>query len=198
MAQREGRAYAFPHWAAIGVAGPRLYIARSPHYHRCVSFDAPIAVTGSPVLPEWVDYNGHMNVAYYLLNFDRALDVMYDQIDIGIDYKRRTSNSTFTLQCLINYSRELLEGAPLSYTFQLLDYDKKRMHFFGRMFHAEEDYMAATLEWLAIHVNLETRRAADMEAETLAAFAELSEAHAGLPQPPEAGRAIGIAREKVN
>ena len=161
-------------------------------------FDAPIAVTGSPVLPEWIDYNGHMNVAYYLLSFDRALDVMYDLIDIGIDYKTRTSNSTFTLQCQINYFRELLEGAPLRYTFHLLDHDRKRMHFFGRMFHAEEDFMAATMEWLAIHVNLETRRAADMEAGTLATLAQLSVAHAGLPQPPEAGRAIGIAREKVD
>lgn len=160
-----------------------------------MSFNAPITVTGNPVLPEWVDYNGHMNVAYYLLNFDRALDVMYDQIDIGIDYKTRTSNSTFTLQCQINYVRELMEGAPLRYTFQLLDYDRKRMHFFGRMFHAEEDYMAATLEWLAIHVNLGTRRAADMEAETLATLAELATAHAGLPRPPEAGQAIGIPRK---
>ena len=159
-----------------------------------MKFESPIEIAGGTVRPEWIDYNGHMNVAYYLLAFDQALDRLYDDIGLGIDYRRATNHSTMTLETHIHYMRELVEAAPMHFTFQLLDYDQKRQHFFGSMHHAEEGFVAATHEWLTIHVDLESRRSAPMPDEKVAIFENLMAAHTSLPQPERAGTVIGIRR----
>ena len=84
--------------------------------------------------------------------FDRALDHVYDQLGIGADYVRLRGGSCFTREVHVNYLRELSAGDPIRVTFQLLDWDAKRMHFFEEMYHAEQGYLAATSEQLALHV----------------------------------------------
>ena len=66
------------------------------------------------VRPEWIDYNGHMNVAYYLLVFDHASDALIDQLDLGIDYRNRENCSMFAVETHITYEREVLEGDGLA------------------------------------------------------------------------------------
>ena len=161
-----------------------------------MTYGAPIEIdSGETVRREWIDYNDHMNVAYYLLAFDQALDRLYDRLDLGLNYLRHTNHSTMTLETHITYTRELRLGAPIRFTFQLLDYDKKRQHFFGRMFHAAEGYLAATHEWLTTHVDLAARRSAEMPVEKVATFAEIMAEHAALPRPEEAGSVNGIRRK---
>ena len=159
--------------------------------------DAPIIVNGQTVLPEWIDYNGHMNVAYYLLAFDRATDVLYQRLGLGVDYMQRTTHSTFTLECHITYLRELTEGDPLRFSIQMLDFDRKRVHFFSRMTHRDEGYAAATMEWLSIHVDLETRRSAEMNPDLVSRLTAVMAAHTALAHPPEVGRIMGIATGKA-
>ena len=79
--------------------------------------------------------------------------------------------------------------------YQLLDWDEKRMHYFGRMYHADENYLAATSEQISLHVNLETRRTAPFPVGVQEKLKALMAAHAGLPKPEEAGRIIGIRRK---
>ncbi|MBT3769845.1 MAG: thioesterase family protein, partial [Acidiferrobacteraceae bacterium] len=80
------------------------------------------------VLKEWIDYNGHMNVAYYVMAFDHGVDQFMQQMGITPQYLEREKSSTFTLEMHINYLRELRLGDPIRLTCQLLNVDSKRVH----------------------------------------------------------------------
>jgi acyl-CoA thioester hydrolase len=157
----------------------------------------PIMIDGQEVLEDWIDYNGHMNVAFYVLAFDRALDRVFDRIGIGVDYVARTNNSIFVLQNHVSYMNELKLGDPVSVSFQLLDHDAKRFHYFLRMYHGQEQYLAATAEQLAIHVNLDSRRSAPFPPDIAQNLATLGAAHARLPLPENAGARIGLTRKSA-
>lgn len=155
----------------------------------------PIDITGQSVLPEWIDYNGHMNVAFYVLAFDKALDQVFDQLDLGAEYVERTGNSSFVLQNHVAYLAELKQGDPIRVTFQLLDWDTKRVHYFMQMYHATEGFLSATAEQVMMHVSLTTRKSSPFPAEAQAKLAALQAAHRHLPRPETAGASIGIRRK---
>lgn len=161
-----------------------------------VRFDARL-ITGHSdrVRPEWIDYNGHMNVAYYVLAFDGATDYFADRIGLDAAYRARCEASFFAVDMNVGYRREVVEGAPLTFTTQLLDFDAKRLRFFHAMWHAEDGYLAATNEVLTMHVDMRARRAAPMGAEVSAAVEALWARQEGLPVPEEAGRVLGIRRK---
>ena len=160
-----------------------------------MNFDPAMELQRARVLPEWIDYNGHMNVAYYVLAFDKALDAFCDRVDIGHDYVQRTRNSIFVLECHVTYLQEVVEGDPLLFTLQMLDADDKRFHYFMRMYHAEQGYLAATSEQITMHVSLETRRGAVMPAATRRRIQAMVEAHQSLSRAEQAGHVIGIRRK---
>jgi acyl-CoA thioester hydrolase len=157
-------------------------------------FESPIVCPAQRVEREWIDYNGHMNMAFYNLAFDRALDHVYDRIGIGADYVQREQGSCFTAEAHVIYLEELLLGDPLRVSFRLLDWDTKRLHFFEEMYHAERGYLAATSEQLALHVDMNTRRTAPFPHPIQARLRAMAQAHAGLPRPEQVGRVIGIRR----
>jgi len=126
------------------------------------------------VLPEWIDVNGHMNVAYYVLAFDRAIDDLWARIGITENYIRTTRGSTFAVEHHVTWQRELTEGAPYVITSQIIAFDEKRIHQFQRMYHAKERFLAATGEWMNLHVDLEHRRVSHWPDETIAKLCELS------------------------
>lgn len=142
------------------------------------------------VLPEWVDYNGHMNVAYYLLAFDLATDLFLDELGLDSAHRERFGGTTFTAEIHLTYQRELEQGAPIRITTQLLGFDSKRVRYLHRMQHADEDFTAATAENLSLYVDLGRRKVAELRAETLERLAAALAAHEGLGRPEEAGRAI--------
>ncbi len=144
---------------------------------------------------EWIDYNGHFNMAYYAVPFDRTVAEIFDEIGVGESYRRRTEHSFFTLAAQLNYLRELHAGDPLGMTFRMLDMDEKRVHFIMEMYHAEKMFRAATMESLVIHIDMRIRRSAPMLPEAHGAFAGLMERQKELPVPPEAGSRIGIRRK---
>lgn len=146
------------------------------------------------VLPEWIDYNGHMNVAYYVLAFDHGVDALMHQMGITPDYLKHQKSSTFTLEMHINYLQELHLGDPLRLTCQLLDADSKRVHYFLRMFHASEGYLAATSEQIMMHVSLESRRSSPFPEAIYKTLSGMLDAHRALPRPEQAGRIMGIKR----
>ncbi len=146
------------------------------------------------VRPEWIDHNGHMNVAYYLLAFDHATQAFLDYLGIGPSYVTGTHHSLFTLDCNLSYRREVRQQDRLLFTTQLLDFDAKRLHYFHSMYHAEQGYLAATCELLSIHVNLYTRRSASLPLGIVRVLEALLETHQELPRPRLAGRKIGLRR----
>ncbi len=151
---------------------------------------APLEIYRAVVEPEWIDYNGHMNVAYYVLVFDRATDAFLDYLGLDEALREAAGSSTFSVEAHITYQREVVEGDPLRFTTQLLGYDEKRIHYLHHMYHAEAGFLASTIEWMTLHVDLRARKVGPMPAQVRTRLAEVMASHAGLPPPPEAGRVI--------
>ena len=101
-------------------------------------FFAPFVSSMMRVEPQWIDYNGHLNMAYYNVLFDRAVDEVYDLIGLGPDYLKQRGHSTMVAEMHVRYLRELRDGDPVRVTVQLLDYDAKRIHLFEQLLHATE------------------------------------------------------------
>ena len=155
---------------------------------------APLAIHRSTVLPEWVDWNGHMNVAFYVLAFDQASGAFMRNMGLGRPYVDGKHGMTFVLETHVTYDRELREGAPMRFTTQLLDRDAKRVHLYHEMFHAEEGYLAATNEVIVMNIGYATRRSAPWPVQAAERLEILWEAHKALPRPAKAGRVMGLAK----
>src|SRR6202045_397667 len=121
-------------------------------------FFAPFVPSVMRVEPAWIDYNGHLNMAYYNVLFDRAVDEVYELLGCGLAYLEAAKHSTFTAEAHVRYLRELHAGDPVRVTFQLLDFDAKRMHYFEQLFHADEGWLSATSENMVLHVDLNARK----------------------------------------
>ena len=102
---------------------------------------APLDTHRSTVLPEWVDWNGHMNVAFYVTAFDQASGAFMRNMGLGRRYVDGKLGMTFVLEAHITYDREMREGAPMRFTTQLLERDAKKVHLYQEMFHAEQGYL---------------------------------------------------------
>jgi len=152
--------------------------------------------SGMEVLPEYIDANGHMNVGYYTLLFDKALDLPWARLGIYSQQLLTTGKSSFALESHITYQRELKLGDPLRFAFLLLDYDAKRVHYFLQMFHGVNHYLAATCEQLSICMDMNTRRSTAWSEQPLANIKALYAVHSVRPRPAEAGRAISIRRRR--
>jgi acyl-CoA thioester hydrolase len=148
------------------------------------------------VEPQWIDYNGHLNMAYYNVLFDRAVDEIYETLGIGLSYLRRSGHSTMTAEVHVRYLRELHVNAPTRVRFQLIDYDEKRMHYFEELIHAEQGWLSATSENMSLHIDMAAKKVAPWPAEVLAKFARMKAAHSTLPTPDAAGRRIAMPRPR--
>lgn len=153
-----------------------------------------VSIASGKVLPEWIDINGHMNVAYFLLAFDHGVDALWQQFGITQDYIERTNCSTFAVECHVTYQAELKEAEPFIVTSQLLAFDEKRIHQFQRMYHAEEKYLAATAEWMNLHVDLTNRRVSPWPEFVLTALQEFADNQGVLPMPREAGTKMNVRK----
>lgn len=159
------------------------------------AIEAPLALFSEHVLPDWIDYNGHMNVAFYVLAFDHATDAFFDFVGLGETYRKTQNASTFAVECHVCFMRELQAGTPMRFTTQLLGHDNKRLHYFHRMYHGEEGFLAATLESLSLHVDMATRRVTSMPDPIRTRLDQVWVAHASLPLPDQAGNTISVPRK---
>ena len=155
---------------------------------------APLALHRETVRPEWIDYNGHMNVAYYVLAFDHATDAFFDHIGLDEAYRKRAQASTFALEAHITYEREMMAGAPMRITTQLLGHDAKRMHYMHFMYHGVEGWLSSTTELVSLHVDMAARRSAPMPDAILRRLDAIAASHGKLARPKQAGRVISLER----
>jgi acyl-CoA thioester hydrolase len=145
--------------------------------------------------PAWIDYNGHFNMAYYNVLFDRAADEIFALAGLGADYVKSTNNSFFTLECHTSYLRELQPADRVKIDIQFLDHDHKRVHYVQQMRHATEGWVSCVLEVIVSHVDLTSHKTSNFPADVLAKVAEITAAHKLLPVPPQVGHRIGIPRK---
>ena len=143
---------------------------------------------------DWIDYNGHMNVAYYVLAFDQATDAFLDVLGLDADYRARCHHTTFVLEMHVNYVREIDRDQPYMVATRVLDADHKRVHLFHEMRHASEGWLAATNELMVMHIDMEARRGADFPPDVAARAEAWLAAQRTLPWPEQAGSVIGIRR----
>ena len=158
-----------------------------------MTIPAPFLSSVKHVLPEWIDHNGHLNMAYYNVLFDTGVDEAYELLGFGPAYIDATGHSTFTAEFHVCYVRELHEGDAVRVSTQLIDYDSKRFHTYQELWHAD-GWLAATGEALALHINMSGPKVAPMPDHVQARLEAMHKAHAVLPRPERLGRSIGIRR----
>ena len=151
--------------------------------------------------PQWIDYNGHLNMAYYNVMLDRAIDQLWLQLGIGPAYMKERHCSTFTAECHVRYLREIHLGDPVQISVYLLDADEKRLHTFEELRHATEGWLSATSENMTLHIDMEARKTAPFPSDIRARIAAVAKAHAGYRAPrghrPQGGDALEIALSGV-
>ena len=157
-----------------------------------VIFFAPFVSSTMRVEPDWIDYNGHMNMAYYHVLFDRAVDEGFGLVGLGQEYLAEHKSSFFVAEIHTLYRRELKMHDTARATLQLIDYDEKRIHYYMELRHAEEGWVAATMESLSLHVDMDTRKVSPFPDDIAANLAVMKAAHARLAKPQAQGRVIGI------
>jgi len=145
--------------------------------------------------PDWIDYNGHMNVGYYVVAFDRGTDALIDELGMDAEYRARTGCTVYVLETHVCYLSELKLGDRMSVDVQLLDFDEKRLHYFMGMHRLPDGETAASCEIMLMHVDQALSRGAPMPRSVLERVAALAARHAALPQPKALGRPIGIRRK---
>ena len=158
---------------------------------------APFVSSVMRVEEAWIDYNGHLNMAYYNVLFDRAVDELYEVIGVGPDYLNATGHSTFTAEVHVRYLRELRANDPVRVTIQLLAHDATRLHYFESLHHAEEGWLSATSENMSLQVDMAARKTAPFPEAIERRIATMMEAHAKLPFPDGAGRSIAMPQTNL-
>ena len=148
--------------------------------------------TKGKVIPEWIDVNGHMNVAYYLTAFDLAVDKQWIQLGITQEYIEVEKFSTFSVECHITYQQELKVDDEFRIESSILAYDEKRIHLFQTMLKPDNKEIVATAEWMILHINMQTRKVAPWPDKILETLEKMVSSQISTNWPKEAGKKMGI------
>ena len=118
------------------------------------------------IIKDWTDYNGHMNVAYYVLIFDLfGAEVLMDKFNMGEESAKKTKKSTMVVESHITYNQEVKEGDEVDVNLLYFDHDKKRLQYKLEMIHKEKKFLASTIEILSLYINLDQRKVSEFENE---------------------------------
>jgi acyl-CoA thioester hydrolase len=145
---------------------------------------------------QWTDYNGHMNMAYYAVLFDRAADELFESFGLGAAYVKATNCTTFTLETHTSYANELKAGDEVRVETQIIAADQKRVHYVQQMFRGETGYLACVLEVMISHVDMNVHRTSPFPEHVLRNINAMAEVHKTLPLPPQVGHLIGLPPKK--
>ena len=128
----------------------------------------PIFLSSQKIVKDWIDYNNHMNVSYYLLIFDKyGADILNDTFKMGEHSARTTGKSTMIVESHITYNQELKMNDEVDVNLVFFDHDKKRLHYKMEMIHKQKQYLASTIEVLALYVDLNNRKVSEFEGDKL-------------------------------
>lgn len=157
----------------------------------------PLVTWRGAVAPEWVDYNGHLRDAYYLLIFSFATDGLMDQI--GLDAQGRADNghTLYTLETHLNYLQEVKEASAIVVHTQVLGVDAKRLHIFHTLVREEDGNLLATNEQMLCNIDTAGPKSAPFAPEVAQRLSPLVEMHRSWPRPSQAGRFIALPGAKT-
>ena len=125
-----------------------------------------VFLSSQKIVKDWIDYNNHMNVSYYLLIFDKfGADVLNDTFKMGELSAKTTGKSTMIVESNITYNQELKIDDVVDVNLVYFDHDKKRLQYKMEMVHKEKKFLASTIEVLALHVDLNNRKVIEFDKE---------------------------------
>lgn len=161
-----------------------------------MSDKAPI-IYRTQIKPEWLDYNNHMNVAYYVLIFDLAGVELVSQLGLSEKVTEATGISWMVLENHITYNNEVVLDQPVEIRCQLIDHDTKRLHLYFEMYAQTSEgseYLASTLEQMAMCVDLNSRSSCEFPEAIAATINAMAAQQSAIAVPTSIGRKIGIRR----
>jgi acyl-CoA thioester hydrolase len=157
-----------------------------------LDLSAPLDRYRGAVIKDWIDLNGHMNMAYYMIAFDKATDVLLEQLGLAADYTENELGMIFVLEAHLTYRRELVLGDPIRVSTQIIDHSPKLLHLFHHMYRGDEADVVAMNELLLIHIDFESRRSSPWPRSAMTRLEAMAAAHRALPVPAQAGSKIAI------
>ena len=126
-----------------------------------------IYLKSQKIIKEWVDYNNHLNMAYYVLIFDQACEVLLEKFKMGAVSAENERRSTMVVETNTRYISEVKESDEVDIMLTFFDHDKKRLHLSLDMIEKQTKKISASIEWLSLYVNLETRKVTEFENEKI-------------------------------
>jgi len=157
-----------------------------------MSIDTPYNQFSTVIKPEWIDYNGHLNVAFYHYIFDLSARPFFQWMGLTKEFRKEHNFSTFALETHLNYLSEVKVDASVRVESRLLDVNEKRFHFYQEMFKTDSNTLAASHESLGTFVDMGSRRSSAMPASLLEKLLQIKSVHAQLPRPGRIGHVMGI------
>ncbi len=154
------------------------------------NLETPYTQYRSSVKPEWIDYNGHMNVGYYHIAFDAAVEPFFHWLGLTPEYRKANQCSTFAHEAHLNFLQEVNEGDKIRFEARLLDFDRKRIHFYQEMFHEDQGYLAASHESISSYMDMRSRKTAPLPDDIVARLQKVKNAHSTLQTPWQVGNVI--------
>ena len=112
---------------------------------------------------EWTDYNEHMNMAYYVLIFDEAWEIVLNKFKMGGSNAQITKRSTMVVETRTTYNNEVKENDEVEVVLTHFDHDKKRLHLKCEMYEKKSNKLAATIESLSLYIDLDKRKVTEFE-----------------------------------
>ena len=158
-------------------------------------YDTPIILPEKRVIKDWIDYNGHMNVAFYTLAFDKSLDIfLEDTLGIGETHAFQNKQGPFVLQAHYHYLNEMSLDEKFNVRLLVVDCDKKRMHLCLDIFSLKKNKVIAVAEKVLINVNLEIRKTEHYPLWAFKRLLKLKEIHKNGPFPGVLGEEITLKK----
>jgi acyl-CoA thioester hydrolase len=155
---------------------------------------AGIPIYETAILPEWIDYNGHLRDAYYGLIVSLATDALMDRVGLDAAYRARTGCTLYTLEMHLHYLHEVHRSDTVMVSVRIEGADHKRIHATFEMRRSGDPALAASAEVMLLHVQQASDRVATARfpAPVSAALAELQASSATLPAEGPGSRRMGL------
>ncbi len=129
-------------------------------------------LTTKKIIKEWTDYNGHMNLSYYILVFDLGAEVILSKFKMGEQSAKTTKKSTMVVETHTTYNNEVKEGDEVEVFLSHFDHDNKRLHYKLEMYDKNKNVLSATTEVLSLYIDLSIRKVTELEEEKKAIIDE--------------------------
>ena len=127
-----------------------------------------LLLSTTKIINNWTDYNGHMNLAFYILVFDKGAEEILSKFKMGEQSAKTTKKSTMAVESHTTYNNEVKENEEVNIYLSYFDHDKKRLHYKLEMYEKSKNILSATTEVLSLYIDLNIRKVAEFENEKVA------------------------------